>query len=253
MKEIHQVDAASMNNPYPHAWTDSLVLRWGMDSLYTPCSGPDHGHPDWPKRAGQVYEHWPIHASKIYQGRLDQLSIDRTDFSVEEQPFKSAKEFVLFARKSYDTVANAKREIAERMPDWSLVQREVYKQGQDEDPVMVIQQGSSLDCALVFTGTNAASEYSTSTTQYGTGYCGFDGVHAGYRNELWTITNALWTKVRPTLEQCNMVICVGHSLGGSLCEVFAACANSGNTTDPDFQKLVWEKAKSPMRMPSIEG
>merc|ERR1719203_597098 len=224
-----------------------------MDSLYTPCKGLDHGHPDWPKRAGQVYEEWRIHHQEHYQDRLDHLSVGGKDLS-DEEPFKSARKYVLFAFKSYDSIANTKREIAERMPGWSLVQQEVYKNSNDEDPVMVIQQGSTLDCALVFTGTNSVAEFSTSTTQYGTGYCGFQEVHVGYRNELWTLTNAsLWKKVRPTLEQCNRVICVGHSLGGAICEVFAACANSGNTTDPDYQKLAWEKAKNPKRMLSIEG
>lgn len=253
MKEIHQVDAAAMNNFYPHAFIDSVVLHSGFDSYYTPCNGSEHGHPDWPtKRAAQFYEEWRIHHEANYQGRLDHLTVNSTDLS-EEEPFKTARKYVLFAFKSYDTVANTKSEMSERTPDWSLVQWEVFKSLNDEDPVLVMQQAETLDCALVFTGSNNAADFPASTTQWPTAYCGFDGVHKGYRDELWSITVSLWEKVRPTLEQCNKVACVGHSLGGALCELFAACANSGNTTDPDFQALVWEKAKSPRRMPSIEG
>jgi len=116
-----------------------------------------------------------------------------------------------------------------------------------------MQQRDTLDCALVFTGTNSMADLPASTTQKGSKYCGFEGVHDGYRFELWAQVHVMWPKVRPTLEQCNKVICVGHSLGGALCELFAACANSGHTTEPEFQELAWQKAKSPRRMPSIQG
>jgi len=258
---FHQVDAASINNYYPHAWTNSVCLHWESDSYYTPCVGypepegheehPEkHGHPDWPMRGAQIYEEWRLHHEDTYTDRLNECTVDGEKMANEE-PFLSARGFVLFAFKAYDTVPNTKRDIAARMPEWHLVAREVYKTSNDQDPVHVVQNYKTLDCAFVFTGTNNIADLPASTNTYGTGYCGFTDVHAGYRNELWTLTENLWGKVRLVLEKCNKVICVGHSLGGALCELFAACANSGNYTDPDYQLLQWEKAKNATKMPEL--
>lgn len=239
--EIHQVDAASMNNYYPHATTNSVVLHWNRDSYYTPCVADidrRYGHPAWPQRGGQVYEEWRLHQEDDYTDRLDQVTVDGKKV-VDSEPFKTARSFVILAFKTYDTTNNTKAAIAERLPGWRLVERLVDVVGTDKDPVLLIQQHKTLACAVAFTGTNDLGEFATSTTQYGTGYCGFNNVHVGYRNELWTITNDIFARLRPSLERCSRVTCVGHSLGGALCELFAACANSGNYTDPDYKLLAW--------------
>lgn len=249
---IKQVDAASINNFFPHAATNSVVLRWKRDSLYTPCK--DHlewGHPDWPKRGAQVYQEWRLHHESTYTDRLNAVTVNGKEVA-EEEPFKAARFFLILAFKSYDTVANTKAAILEKMPGWKLVDRVVYKTFNDEDPVMVVQSGKTLDCAFVFTGTNNFADLPSSTTSYGTGYCGFQDVHVGYRNELWTLTKNVWGGLRADMEKCNRVTCVGHSLGGALCELFAACANSGNFTDPDYQLLAWKKG-TPQEMPEMEG
>lgn len=253
----HQVDAAAMNNWKAHARTNSVVLRQpGIDSIYTPCKKSwgnkmeESGHPDWPQRGASVFEHWPIHQQPYYEERLDKIEINGYNVSTAE-PFKTARKYALFAWKSYDTPANTMKELSQKTPDWTLVSREVHKISGGENPVMVVQQDHTLDCALVFTGTNSMADLPASTTQYSTGYCGFSGVHVGYRNKLEEITKDLWPKVRPTLERCNKVFCVGHSLAGSLCELFSACVNSGHTTDPDFRVLAWDKARNPTRMPSL--
>mmetsp|Transcript_62604 Transcript_62604/g.179583 ORF Transcript_62604/g.179583 Transcript_62604/m.179583 type:complete len:371 (-) Transcript_62604:84-1196(-) len=247
--EIHQVDAAAMNNYYPHAVTPSVCLHWGRDSYYTPCGAEPglDGHPDWPQRGGQVYQEWRLHQEDDYTDRLDEVTVDGKKVA-DKEPFLTARMFVLLAFKSYDTSKNTKAAIAEKLDGWKLVKKVVDRQGQDTDPVMLVQHTKSLDCALVFAGTNDPGEMQTSTTNYRTGYCGFEGVHVGYRNELWTITGDVWPELRPSLEQCNRVTCVGHSLGGALCEIFAACANSGNVTDSDFQRLAWKPGK-PALMP----
>jgi len=150
---------------------------------------------------------------------------------------------------------HTKQAIAERLPGWKLVAKEVRESGSgtlyDSDPVMIVQQKSSLDCAVVFTGTNnGGNEISTSTTDYTTGYCGYASVHAGYRNELWQITKVLWPRLRPKLAKCNRVICVGHSMGGSLCELFAGCANKKAVGDRDFEQQKWTKG-TPEEMPEL--
>jgi len=246
--EIHQIDAAAMHNYYPHARTPSLVLRWDMDSLYSPCDAESDGHPEWPQRGASVFHEWRLHQEDDYRSRFDSLTIDGQP-ARDSEPFKTARFFAELAWKSYDSMENTKEVLRERMPGWTLVARadDRHDAGGDDDPVMIVQEEDTMDCALVFTGTNDISEFSTSTTQYGTGYCGFEQVHVGYRNELWTMSDDIFGFLRPTLEQCARVICVGHSLGGALCEIFAACANSGNFTDPDYQKLAWKRA-TPRRL-----
>ena len=64
-----------------------------------------------------------------------------------------------------------------------------------------------------------------------TGYCGRYGVHAGVSDELWHIThNDKYSAIiKPALETCHEVTCVGFSLGGALCDVFTMCANKGES------------------------
>jgi len=247
--ESKQVDAAAMNNYFPHAKINTACLHWDEDSFYVPCSGSHPGEPAWPQRGGAVYEEWRLHDEADYTDRLNVATVDGKSV-VGQEPFVSATKFVILAYKSYDTVDNTKKAIADKLPGWHLVAREVDTHGADEDPVMVVQDSETLDCALVFTGTNSFGELTTSTTQYGSGYCGFDNVHVGYRNEVWTIMNDVMPALRPKLAKCKKVICVGHSLGGAMCEVFAACANSGRAKDPDFQNQIWVKGE-PELMPEI--
>ncbi|CAE7484248.1 unnamed protein product [Symbiodinium natans] len=145
-------------------------------------------------------------------------------------------------------------EMAEKLPDWRLIDRHVFEWtsgAYDDDPILLAQNSQNLDCALVFTGTNTFGELGSSVKQHLTGYCGFDKVHAGYRDEIWQLSDhSIWKKITDKLAKCNRVICVGHSLGGAMCDVFSGCINSGHTSDPDYQKLVWYQG-TPELMPEI--
>lgn len=142
--------------------------------------------------------------------------------------------------------------IRENMPGWRLVDHQVYYGlPDDSDPVWLMQDENTYSCALAFTGTNCFSELFTSTNILPEAYCGFDWIHAGFKEELWTLTKNLFPTLKPKLGKCSKVICVGHSLGGSLCDLFAACANSGRTGDPDYELLKWTKGKSEL-MPEFK-
>lgn len=253
---ITKVDAAAMNNNKPHAATNTLVLRKKGDSLFVPCSGGQHlGRPDWPRRGVGIFHSWRIHPSKVYRQRLRKLTIDGRDVT-SRGVFRSAILYLALAsRAAYETTAPHIKQMVQRyMPGWRLVGLEMYKNRVDSDMVVLAQEPKSKDCALAFTGTDSVMELGTSLEAYGTGYCGFTGVHAGYRNELWTLTNhqSYRNGIKPKLAHCKRVICTGHSLGGAVCEVFAGCANSGNITDPDFKLLAWER-KTPEAMPELHA
>lgn len=83
-----------------------------------------------------------------------------------------------------------------------------------------------------------------------TGYCGRYGVHAGVSDELWQITHddQYSDIIKPALETCHEVTCVGFSLGGSLCNIFTMCANMGENNldmaDGEGERTRNEKKKN---------
>lgn len=242
-----QVDAASMFDAYAHPFISVLALDWGQDSFYQPCPGDA----TWPQGGGAA--DWGLHSETHYAPRLQNVTLSGVAVATDE-PFKTANEMVTLAYKSYDTVENTIKEMKTKLPKWRLVDRHVFEWSEgayDDDPIMVAQQTETLECALVFTGTNHFGELGSSVKQHLTGYCGFDQVHAGYRDEVWQLSDhAIWPKITEKLSKCSSVRCVGHSLGGAMCDVFSGCINSGRLEDPDYKKLMWYQG-TPELMPEI--
>lgn len=248
----HQVDAAAISSPYAHAKMATAVLHWDADSTYAPC--PDAAT-DWPSdQQGNEFAEWRLHWQESYEPRLRALTVDGQKSSAEE-PFKSAILGVLLAFKTYDNVNNTKDDVHAKFPAWKLVAQETVVSGSgglyDEDPVMLFQDSETLDCMLTIAGINYFGKElgSAMEVQLG-GFCGFESVHDGYRDQMRQLGDILWPRLRPKLGQCRTVSCSGHSMGGALCELFAACANSQRTSDPDYQKLTWTPAK-PAALPEI--
>jgi len=249
--ESRHVDAAAIFNNYKHAKMPVAVLHWQHDSVYIPCPGA----PELPVKHASVVGDWGLHWERDYMPRLQHVKVDGEDYRLRE-PFLRSKDLVILAYKIYENTPHAMIELSERLPNWRLVAKEIRMSGKgslrDTDPVMIAQELQTLDCAVVFTGTNNLdNEPTTSTTSYATDYCGLPGVHAGYRNELWQITKALFPRLRPKLERCNRVVCVGHSMGGSLCDLFSGCANRKAVGDPDYEQQKWLRGP-PELMPEID-
>merc|ERR1719330_802278 len=235
-----QVDAASMSQDYAHAKMPVAVLHWDASSDYVACPG----EPTWPEGAG-VFADWRLHWEDDYVPRLKHVKVHDEDMSKTE-PFASAHQFASLAFKAYDNTEHTKEVLATDLPGWTLVAKETRVAGSgslyDEDPVLMVQHEETLECALAFAGTNNNdNELATSSQSYSTGYCGFDSVYVGYRNELWSLTKDVWPRLRPKLSKCSKVSCVGHGLGGTLCEILAACANSGRHSDADFKQQQWSQ------------
>mmetsp|Transcript_57821 Transcript_57821/g.163174 ORF Transcript_57821/g.163174 Transcript_57821/m.163174 type:complete len:257 (+) Transcript_57821:261-1031(+) len=86
-------------------------------------------------------------------------------------------------------------------------------------------------CAISFAGTDdvfdVVSELNVATVPL----CGFRSVHRGFAEKLERIlrTHTWQTELAPYLRSgacAEGVVCVGHSLGGALASILAACANS---------------------------
>merc|ERR1719291_1149563 len=102
-----------------------------------------------------------------------------------------------------------------------------------------MQHKTELECTIMFQGSLQAPDFFSFWLIRGTGYCGFMNSMIGIRNELWWITNnsQYQNSIKPALRKCKAVTCVGHSMGGTLCDLFTACANSGRRGDPDYALL----------------
>lgn len=143
---------------------------------------------------------------------------------------------------------------------WEVYANMNHVDGNDQDHVMVLKNDDSPSfrkCIISFKGSDGIEDISRFLFDNAktTGYCGRNGVHKGVRDELSQITHDdQWdSEIRPALETCDEVTCVGHSLGGALCNTFTMCANNGpeyleGNTDPsmqdDYDSLKWTKKSS---------
>lgn len=256
-----QEDAAAMWTMFPHAKTPTLVLRkTGTDVLYWPCNDSSSGafslaeQVRRPRFEAGVHHDWEIHGiSSAYAQRLQNLTIPDDIAPMLRFSVALMEKLRSFAHSIYsgtqDNILAQTRQIA----NWTLVAFiAVPGRCVDLDRVLVLQH-DELECSIVFQGSQGLPDLLSFVESWGTGYCGFSNTHTGVRNELWTITNHpdYNHSIKPKLEKCKSVTCIGHSLGGALCELFTACANSGRRVDPDYQLLAWSPASSPEKLPEV--
>jgi len=147
----------------------------------------------------------------------------------------------VLALKIYDgksAVQDAARRFGNRLVDFHGFGAKDY--------VALVQDESTLDCTLVFCGTNELDDVLNDMNMRTTSYCGFETVHVGFVKEMTMIlVDSYWeTNFKAKLPSCNIVRATGHSLGGSLATLFTACANNVAVAedDPHFQKLSWVPA-----------
>lgn len=106
---------------------------------------------------------------------------------------------------------------------------------------------SEKHCALAFAGTddfiNVVGDVFGFVSRAGT-WCGWGGVHSSFANDMRAFMRSRgrfeeFDSFLADPRECNVVIAVGHSLGGALAELMAACANR-----PDTEKNVSLKARA---------
>lgn len=243
MGQIHQVDPMAMSNPFNHTRIATLALHpGGEDSYYVDCNGTLQGEPTWPLRTGQVYEHIQFRVNaentyKAYSTRLSDVFVDGVNVSAQD-PFKSSRYFLPLAFAVYESNDTVKELLAEKLPEWRLVASEVYNASKrDKDPVMLFQNIHDLNCALVFAGKNSESEFTLSYLPVV--FCGFTRVLTAYQHEISNVTSNLWPNIGWKLGKCSRLVCVGEGVGGAVCDLFAACLNSGRVDNSDYLKLSW--------------
>lgn len=113
----------------------------------------------------------------------------------------------------------------------------------------LIQQPTSKVCMLTFQGTSSTEDWVSNMEIAKVSFCGIaEKVHKGFRDHLRRI---VWTddwqqKIRPQLSSCSEVHVTGHSLGGAMAELFAACiarapSAGQNGYRDDYEYFGWTK------------
>ncbi|CAJ1431633.1 unnamed protein product [Effrenium voratum] len=249
---LKQEDGAAISDQLNHPKVATLRLHEeNVDSHYKPCPGEESE----PFSKGNKFADWRLHWEPKYKPRLGNVTLMGQKMA-NQAPFNLAYGYNRIAYKQYDSTTHAKAQIKERLGDsWNIVARWTLVQGAasmyDEDPMMLVQDSATQKCVVAFAGiNNYGNELATATDVRTDDFCGFKGVHAGYRDELMRIVKTVWPKVQPLMGKCSHVACTGHSMGGSLCDLFSACANSGRVEDPDFKAISWIK-ETPAALPEI--
>lgn len=128
----------------------------------------------------------------------------------------------------------------------------------NRDRVALYQHPVSLECVLVFEGTDRTdtSDWYADVDGISAPFCDIGEAHEGFRNKLTRMVGspdyreAIYSK----LGYCSLLTVTGHSLGGAQAELFAACANSkekvDNRASGDHELIAFRKSV-PKRLPDF--
>merc|ERR1740121_1056464 len=101
----------------------------------------------------------------------------------------------------------------------------------EKDNFALYHDEAGQQCALVAAGTDSAADMQDNFNGLAIHTCGFKDVHAGYWGEVQDLlcNDDFQDNFLPFLRSDNCsggIKVVGHSLGGGVGSVFAACANN---------------------------
>lgn len=221
---------------------------------------PGAGHPSWPYSGPLVLGKVDLHRFGYYWSRLhhaddvegleEQQLLFREAFRNANIAFHTYEDFLYPGHKL--NKLTMQEALARYNPDWRVVAQEAQKTADAIDHIWLVQQIDSLDCVLAFTGTTTLDElFQTDLPLTDESFCGFHGVHSGFKRKLVKLSEGTFPKMQAKLGKCTRLSCAGHSLGAALCELFAACANSGRSSDKDFKRQMWT-VQEPELMERVE-
>eukprot|EP00416_Gambierdiscus_australes_P028853 CAMPEP_0171084914 /NCGR_PEP_ID=MMETSP0766_2-20121228/18613_1 /TAXON_ID=439317 /ORGANISM="Gambierdiscus australes, Strain CAWD 149" /LENGTH=498 /DNA_ID=CAMNT_0011542449 /DNA_START=93 /DNA_END=1589 /DNA_ORIENTATION=- len=221
---------------FEHPKIDVLVLQ--KFSLATPEHKPCTGNEelkDWPSFEFPLF-HISLHYRDTY-----------TEFLEAQAHWPTAAQMFRYASTVYydqQAMHEAALQAGTRLVDY------YYDHG---DSVGLVQDESTLECTLVFQGSDDIGDWINNLNVLDTSFCGIEDVHMGFHSELVKIlTSTYWQQnIRPKLPMCSQVRVTGHSLGGAIATLFAACANHVDAPedDADHQHLRWVPATPVLMAP----
>jgi hypothetical protein len=142
----------------------------------------------------------------------------------------------------------------------------------------LIQRPSNLECVLTFQGTASIQGWVANFHFEAKHFCGLvdqdescfmslgtcktrhprgSFVHGGFKDRVLSMIKGsdFQQNIRPQLPRCSSLSVVGHSLGGAVAELFAACASKapqpGQYGYEDYKYMAWTK-EAPAKLAWIE-
>lgn len=253
---------------------DTLILRsvdGAYEYNYQRCSDGtyEHNFQWWPDSGvpSEMVPGFHIHSlDDHYEARL--MRVKQSIGGLLTSLVSAAR--CTYADSVWQCLTNYRSDSINRIPGVSALGYQLLAEMQhqssfmsstDSDAVIVLKNDvndSYRKCIISFEGSDGLADLTefVGWNNNPTSYCGRNGVHSGVKNELWSITHdsQYASIIKPALETCHEVMCVGHSLGGSLCNLFTMCANQGKenlengysdeSQWDDYNTLIWTKMTS---------
>jgi hypothetical protein len=184
-----------------------------------------------PHSTHEIHEIVSDGSTKLLEEKASSSSIIRTE--------KTGQAFTLTQLEIYGP-GNRPPISAELKASWSTqALHNFVGTGSSEDNVG-LYLGSGIynrdECVVVFEGTDKLdfTDWFADLNARTTNYCGMDNLHAGFVSKFKSITEDRFWSIQflPKLQQCKKLTSVGHSLGGALATIFAACVNGPSSWIP---------------------
>jgi len=135
--------------------------------------------------------------------------------------FQMAKEAAVIAEAIY---------TSRGVPGWNLT----HMNDDDKDHVGLYKRDST--CVVAFSGSNGLADWMDNFKLTTTHQCGFDFHKGFYESLVMTLAKPTWTDIANVLRgsTCEEVVLTGHSLGGAMASILAACANQNGGLEVSF-------------------
>lgn len=175
---------------------------------------------------------WPstsLHDSALYVSRVraSNLNAETIDVAVNGLAI------------SYEPDAEVVSSILES--GWKLIG--TSNDGEDHAHLIKNQQS---ECILTFEGTDSTegADWYSNLAFWAVEFCNLNTkIHNGFRSELMRMMRQpqYLETIKPNLSNCSKITVTGHSMGGALAAIFAACANNeaAASDDENFTAIKW--------------
>jgi len=230
-------------------------FAWGNCEVKKVCKDPvtqlPHGGYEHPslKLMTLFVNHWPKsvrggcgESSNSGKGDISLHNFDKYELLTKDDEDIGSSS--IFAKLVQETNRRSPVESAYfggswQMRGWNFLGSDM----KSDEIVHLVQNDASHECILSF-GQEEADKYPELPSGSSTSFCNLPAkVHSGFRDQLLASLSSddYLANIKPKLSHCATIAVTGHSKGGAIATLFAACANNGAIAggNKDFELLNW--------------